>query len=131
MLFKDNLCLIFQKKDGCDNLLTAERKTLLKLKKTLETKLKSVQQQLQFLDNARKRLKAVLSERNRVLDLICRDSASARIKKSNNKEMLMSGLSGIYLFTSCICCFQIFPISFLLSVHTMILILINLFSIGL
>ena len=64
----------------------AERKTLLKLKKNLELKLRSVQQQLQFLDNARKRLKAVLSERNCVLDLICRDSASARLKKSKNKD---------------------------------------------
>jgi len=76
-----------QKKDGSDNLLVAERKTLLKLKKNLESKLRSVQQQLQFLDNARKRLKAVLSERNCVLDLICRDSASARLKKNKNKDI--------------------------------------------
>lgn len=69
-----------QVKDGCDDLLIAERKTLLKLKRVLEFQLRSVQKQLQFLDNARKRLKAVLSERNRVLDLICADSSSARTK---------------------------------------------------
>ncbi|XP_066916613.1 tektin-like protein 1 [Clytia hemisphaerica] len=73
-----------QKKDGCDDLLAAEKKTLLKLKRILESKLSAVQQTLQYLDNARKRLKAVLSERNRVLDLICRDSASARILKAKN-----------------------------------------------
>jgi len=46
----------------------------------------AVQQQLQFLDNARKRLKAVISERNRVLDLICRDSSSARTIRGKSRE---------------------------------------------
>ncbi len=50
----------------------------MKLKRILEAQLRSVQKQLQVLDNARKRLKAVLSERNKVLDLICHAVSSVR-----------------------------------------------------
>jgi len=57
--------------DGADDLLQAERSHLLNLKKNLETQLQLVQQQLQVLDFARRRLFNVIQERNRVLDLVC------------------------------------------------------------
>lgn len=57
--------------DGADDLLQAERMHLLNLKKMLESQLQLVQQQLQVLDSARRRLFAVVQERTRVLDLIC------------------------------------------------------------
>ncbi|OWF39564.1 coiled-coil domain-containing protein 105-like [Mizuhopecten yessoensis] len=56
--------------DGADDLLNAERAHLLNCKKALEAQLKSVQQQLQVLDAARRRLFATLQERSRVLDLL-------------------------------------------------------------
>ncbi|XP_064649719.1 tektin-like protein 1 isoform X2 [Lineus longissimus] len=62
--------------DGADDLLNAERQHLLNLKKILEAQLKLVQQQLQVLDSARKRLATCLRERSRVLDLICHNMAS-------------------------------------------------------
>jgi len=62
--------------DGADDLLSVEKSQLLKLKLVLEAQLRSVQKQLQFLDNVRKRIKAVTSERNRVLDLICHSVSS-------------------------------------------------------
>ncbi|XP_068741017.1 tektin-like protein 1 [Montipora capricornis] len=64
--------------DGADDLLVAERKHLLKLKRILEAQLRSVQKQLQVLDGARKRLTASLQERSRVLDLICHAVSSVR-----------------------------------------------------
>lgn len=77
--------------DGADDLLSAEKRHLLKLKRLLEAQLRSVQKQLQVLDNARKRLKAVLSERNRVLDLICHASSrSAPSRMSSRKERAQS-----------------------------------------
>ena len=63
--------MFLQVVDGADDLLSAEKDELLKLKLVLEAQLRSVQKQLHVLDNARKRLKAVISERSRVLDLIC------------------------------------------------------------
>jgi len=63
--------------DGGDDLISAERKHLLKLKRVLEAQLRSVQKQLQVLDNSRKRLKAVLQERQRVLELKSESVASA------------------------------------------------------
>ena len=62
--------------DGADDLLLAEKDQLLKLKLVLEAQLRSVQKQLHVLDNARKRIKAVISERSRVLDLICQSVPS-------------------------------------------------------
>lgn len=62
---------MFQALDGADDLMAAEKEQLLKLKRVLESQLRSVQKQLQVLDNARKRIKAVTSERSKVLDLIC------------------------------------------------------------
>jgi len=64
--------------DGADDLLAAEKRQLLRIKRALEAQLRSVQKQLQVLDNARKRLKSVLSERARVLDLVCHTSESSR-----------------------------------------------------
>ncbi|KAL5013067.1 hypothetical protein ScPMuIL_011618 [Solemya velum] len=57
--------------DGADDLLNAERAHLLNCKRALESQLKSVQQQLQILDNARRHLFATLQERSRVMDLLC------------------------------------------------------------
>ncbi|XP_076436605.1 tektin-like protein 1 [Babylonia areolata] len=62
--------------DGADDLLNAERAHLLNSKKTLEAQLRLVQQQLQTLESARKRLFAVLQERSRVLDLLCHANSS-------------------------------------------------------
>lgn len=56
--------------DGADDLLNAERAHLLNCKKALEAQLRSVQQQLQVLDAARRRLFNVLNERSRVMDLL-------------------------------------------------------------
>ena len=64
--------------DGADDLLNAERQHLLKLKRILEAQLRSVQKQLQVLDGARKRLRAALQERTRVLDLICHAVSAVR-----------------------------------------------------
>jgi len=73
--------------DGADDLLAAEKRHLLKLKRVLEAHLRSAQKQLQILDNARKRLKAVLSERQRVLDLKCENvSTSTRSRTSSCKD---------------------------------------------
>ena len=67
-----------QDADGADDLLVAERRHLLKLKRILEAQLRSVQKQLQVLDGARRRLTASLQERSRVLDLICHAVSSVR-----------------------------------------------------
>ncbi|XP_001622655.2 coiled-coil domain-containing protein 105 [Nematostella vectensis] len=64
--------------DGADDLLTAERKHLLKLKRILEAQLRSAQKQLQVLDANRKRLRAAVQERSRVMDLICHAVSSVR-----------------------------------------------------
>lgn len=80
-----------RKTDGADDLLDEEKDQLLKLKGILESKLRSVQKQLQVLDNARKRLKAVATERSRVIDLMCHTVSSAfarsqyriKVEKSN------------------------------------------------
>lgn len=64
--------------DGADDLLASERQHLLKLKRILEAQLRSVQKQLQVLDCSRKRLTAALSERSRVMDLICHAVSSVR-----------------------------------------------------
>jgi len=83
--------------DGADDLLGAEKRHLLKIKRSLEAQLRSVQKQLQVLDNARKRLKSVLSERIRVLDLVChtieptrtqsREVSSRRERSVNTPEV--------------------------------------------
>lgn len=71
--------------DGADDLLAAEKRHLLKIKRSLEAQLRSVQKQLQVLDNARKRLKSVLSERIRVLDLVCHTiEPSTRLQTSEH-----------------------------------------------
>ena len=72
-------------RDGADDLLAGEKKHLLEVKISLESQLRSVQKQLQVLDTARKRLKSVLSERIRVLDLICHTiEPGRRIRSSEN-----------------------------------------------
>ena len=78
--YTDHTFIFFFNKDpdGADDLLVAERKHLLKLKRILEAQLRSVQKQLQVLDGARKRLTASLQERSRVLDLICHAVCSVR-----------------------------------------------------
>lgn len=63
--------------DGADDLLNAERAHLLNCKKALEAQLRSVQQQLQVLDAARRRLFNVLNERSRVMDLLNHSLSSA------------------------------------------------------
>lgn len=60
-----------RERDGADDLLNAERSHLMNCKKSLEAQLRSVQQHLHTLDQARKRLFSVLQERSRVLDLLC------------------------------------------------------------
>ena len=54
-------CVVYltQETDGADDLLNAEKRHLLKMKKSLESHLRAVQKQLQLLDNARKRLKVI------------------------------------------------------------------------
>eukprot|EP00794_Sanderia_malayensis_P002486 gene2486-2861_t len=81
--------------DGADDLLAAEKEHFLKLKRILEAQLRSVQKQLQVLDNARKRLKAVISERSRVLDLICH--AVPSVRSSSSTRMRDAQASGIGL----------------------------------
>ncbi|XP_050417944.1 coiled-coil domain-containing protein 105 isoform X2 [Patella vulgata] len=75
-----------RERDGADDLLNAERAHLLNCKKALEAQLKLVQQQLQTLDQARKRLFATLQERSRVLDLLC--LANSSITNTANQEQL-------------------------------------------
>ncbi|KAK6167254.1 hypothetical protein SNE40_021330 [Patella caerulea] len=75
-----------RERDGADDLLNAERAHLLNCKKALEAQLKLVQQQLQTLDQARKRLFATLQERSRVLDLLCLSNSS--ITNAANQEQL-------------------------------------------
>ncbi|XP_077986602.1 tektin-like protein 1 [Glandiceps talaboti] len=72
--------------DGADSLLESERKQLLELKKMLEAQLRNVQRQLQALDEARRRLGAVLQERQRVLDLVCH-AASSVTNGRNSRNM--------------------------------------------
>ncbi|KAL8612187.1 hypothetical protein ACOMHN_018476 [Nucella lapillus] len=76
--------------DGGDDLLNAERAHLVNSKRTLEAQLRLVQQQLQTLESARKRLFAVLQERSRVLDLLCH--ANASIVNSANKDRGRTGI---------------------------------------
>ncbi|XP_033114899.1 coiled-coil domain-containing protein 105-like [Anneissia japonica] len=77
-------------RDGADGLLEKELQHLYHLKKSLETKLRAVQKQLQVLDMCRKRLNAVLQERNRVLDLLCHAVSSvtnaSRISGRNSRN---------------------------------------------
>lgn len=68
--------------DGADDLLQAERMHLLNLKRMLEAQLKLVQQQLQVLDAARRRLSACLQERSRVMDLVCAALPGAAVSQS-------------------------------------------------
>ncbi|XP_070581726.1 tektin-like protein 1 [Ptychodera flava] len=72
--------------DGADGLLESERKQLLELKRMLEAQLRAVQRQLQDLDQARKRLGAVVQERQRVLDLLCH-AASSVTSGRNSRNM--------------------------------------------
>ena len=65
-----------QELDGADRLLTAERSHLFSLKRSLESQLRKVQQQLQVLNVARARLSAVIQERSRVTDLLCHSMSS-------------------------------------------------------
>ncbi|XP_071949121.1 tektin-like protein 1 [Antedon mediterranea] len=77
-------------RDGADGLLEKELQHLYHLKKSLENKLRVVQKQLQVLDVCRKRLNAVLQERNRVLDLLCHALSSVtnsnRISGRNSRN---------------------------------------------
>lgn len=57
--------------DGADKLLAAERKKLLQIKKEAEHVLKSAKDGLEALRVARDNLSAQLSERTRVMDLMC------------------------------------------------------------
>eukprot|EP00745_Piridium_sociabile_P000311 TRINITY_DN102025_c0_g1_i1.p1 TRINITY_DN102025_c0_g1~~TRINITY_DN102025_c0_g1_i1.p1 ORF type:complete len:415 (-),score=104.00 TRINITY_DN102025_c0_g1_i1:137-1381(-) len=82
-----------KERDGADDLLNAERAHLLNSKKTLETQLRLVQEQLQVLERARRRLFAVLQERSRVLDLLCH--ANSSITNSTDKGRA-SALDGRY-----------------------------------
>ncbi|XP_076455333.1 tektin-like protein 1 [Babylonia areolata] len=70
--------------DGADDLLDAERAHLFNSKKLLEAQLKLVQEQLQTLERARRRIFAVLQERNRVVDLLCH--ANSSITNSTNPD---------------------------------------------
>jgi len=72
--------------DGADDLLDTEHKHLLKLKRILESQLRSVQKQLQVLDNARARLSKAIEERQRVLDLICHAVSSARAGSAKGRS---------------------------------------------
>ncbi|ESO96658.1 hypothetical protein LOTGIDRAFT_202010 [Lottia gigantea] len=74
-----------RERDGADDLLNAERSHLLNCKKGLEAQLKLVQQQLQVLDQARKRLFATLQERSRVLDLLCLANSSITNSRDDMK----------------------------------------------
>ena len=69
-------CFFLQELDGADRLLTAERSHLLSLKRSLESQLRKVQQQLQVLNVARARLSAAIQERSRVTDLLCHSMSS-------------------------------------------------------
>ncbi|XP_069121402.1 tektin-like protein 1 [Argopecten irradians] len=77
--------------DGADDLLNAERAHLLNCKKALEQQLKSVQQQLQVLDAARRRLFATLQERSRVLDLL-----NHALSSISNTSASMCGPGGLH-----------------------------------
>ncbi|XP_071096356.1 tektin-like protein 1 [Haliotis cracherodii] len=79
--------------DGADDLLNGERAHLLNNKKTLEAQLKSVQEQLQTLDKARKHLFATLQERSRVLDLLCH-ALSFNNANSNQDSRTKSSTEG-------------------------------------
>ena len=69
----------------------------MKLKRLLEAQLRSVQKQLQVLDNARKRLKAVLMERTRVLDLVCHvNKASKSHEKSERSRKYLCIVSSMF-----------------------------------
>ncbi|XP_072176678.1 tektin-like protein 1 [Diadema setosum] len=73
-----------KERDGADSLLDKELRHLFQLKKALELQLRSVQKQLQVLDQSRKRLSAVIQERNRVLDLLCHAVSSVNGRASRN-----------------------------------------------
>ena len=76
-LSHDTYFLCLQDQDGADDLLKAENQHLRNLKRMLEAQLRLVQQQLQALDAARRRLANVVQERSRVLDLICHTLSNA------------------------------------------------------
>ncbi|XP_072015150.1 tektin-like protein 1 [Amphiura filiformis] len=98
-----------RERDGADTLLERELQHLYHLKKALEAQLRSVQKQLQILDQSRKRLNAVIQERNRVLDLICHavssvtggrtsrtNSGRASRHQPSDKSMMTFGANGGY-----------------------------------
>ena len=60
------------------------------LKRSLESQLRKVQQQLQVLGTARARLAAVIQERSRVTDLICHSLASSVRSASVFKQGLLA-----------------------------------------
>lgn len=68
--------------DGADELLAGERKQLVEIKRALEIQLKIVLDHLHVLDESRKRLTSVHSERIRVLDLICHTTRNPPDEKS-------------------------------------------------
>ncbi|XP_064616215.1 tektin-like protein 1 [Liolophura sinensis] len=80
--------------DGADDLLSAERAHLLNLKRSLEAQLALVQQQLQVLDAARKRLFAVLQERSRVMDLLCHSISSGHSGRRSHQSQEMNCVKG-------------------------------------
>ena len=89
-----NLYKFLQQIDGADDLLHAEGMHLSYLKRSLESQLHATQRQLQMLNNARRRLSAVLQERSRVQDLICAaiPSSSAQTSRSAYTTGRQSGI---------------------------------------
>jgi len=89
--------------DGADDLLHAEKHHLLNIKRSLETQLKAVQQQLQLLAVARKRLHTVIEERSLVLDFLCKATTSLIAtpskylppKRSEDPEILAAAKAGL------------------------------------
>lgn len=76
-----------KERDGVDDLLSKELARLSTLKRSLESQLRKVQQQLHVLGVARARLAAVIQERSRVTDLICHSlSSSVRSAAAFNKH---------------------------------------------
>lgn len=67
-------------------MLTNERQRLLRLKRTFESHLRSVQNQLQTLDSCRKRLSDVIHERSRATDLTCQAVSSVKGSPNRSKD---------------------------------------------
>ena len=75
-----------QEKDVADGLIFNEKNYLLKTKKLLEVQLRSIQIQLQILDNARKQSNKIVSECKLALDIISHGQTLIGLKKSEQKS---------------------------------------------